>query len=156
MGRMAYAPVQMSAVSTSINLWSIQPATDDPVVLHAFEISNYGADVGDAEEENLELHLIRRTGSPTSGTGGAVTEVNADQAGGTLTATVLQELTADWTAGTAETLAYIGWNIRAPYLFMPPPEGRITVKDNDVLLLDLVTVPTDAVDLCGWILYEEL
>lgn len=156
MGRMYYAPITCSAVVASINLWSIQPATDDPILLHAFELSNYGADVGDAEEENLELTLTRRTGTPTTGAGAAVTEIAAIQDDVASTAIVLTELTADWTAGTEQILARIGWNIRSPYLWMPPPEGRIQVKDNDILLVDLITVPADAVDIAGWVLYEEV
>lgn len=154
MGRMYYAPITGSAVATSINLWSIQPATDDPILVHAFELSQ-GTEFGDAAAEALELNLTRRTGTPTSGAGAAVTEVAAIQDDVASTATVLTELTTDWTAGTEQILAKIGWNVRSPYLWMPPPEGRIQVKDNDVLLLDLVTVPADAIDFFGWILYEE-
>jgi hypothetical protein len=155
MGRMYYAPITAAAVATSINLWSIQPAAEDPIVLHAFEISQ-STEFGDTQAEALELNLTRRIGAPTTGAGAAVTEVPAMHDDTTSTATVLTELTADWTAGTEQIMAKIGWNVQASYLWMPPPEGRIQVKDNDVLLLDLVTVPADVIDVLGWILYEEV
>ncbi len=155
MGRMYYAPITGSAVTASIQLWSIQPATDDPILLHAFEMTQ-STEFGEAAAEALELNLSRRTGTPTSGAGAAVTEVDANQDDTTSTAIVLTELTTDWTAGAEQIIAKIGWNIQVPYLWMPPPEGRIKVKDNDVMYLDLVTVPADAIDFFGWVLYEEL
>lgn len=152
---MFYAPITGSAVATSINLWSIQPAAEDPILLHAFEISQ-STEFGDAAAEALELNLTRRIGAPTTGAGAAVVEIPLKHDDTTSTATVLTELTADWTAGTEQIMAKIGWNVQAPYLWMPPPEGRIQVKDNDIILLDLVTVPADAIDIVGWILYEEV
>jgi len=152
---MHYAPITAAGVTTSINLWSIQPAAEDPILLHAFEISQ-STEFGDAQAEALELNLTRRIGAPTTGAGAAVTEVPVKHDQTTSTATVLTELTADWTAGTEQILAKMGWNVQGPYLWMPPPEGRIQVKDNDVLLLDLVGVPADTIDILGWILYEEV
>jgi hypothetical protein len=151
---MYYAPITCSAVVGSINLWSIQPATDDPITIHAFELSQ-STEAGDAMAEGLELNLTRRTGAPTTGAGAAVTEVPALQDSTATTATVLTQLTADWTAGTEQIIAKVGWQIAGPYLWMPPPEGRIQVKDNDVFLVDLVTVPADAIDIFGWVLYEQ-
>jgi hypothetical protein len=155
MGRMYYAPIDAPAVTVSQNLWSLQPAADDPILLHAFEISNL-TEAGDAEEEMLEIDLIRHTGTPTAGTGTAVTERPAIQDDTATTAAVLEDLTVDVSSGTAETMIKFGWNVRVPYLWLPPPEGRIQVKDNDIILLDLVTAPADTMDIVGWILYEEV
>jgi len=88
------APITGSAVATSINLWSIQPATDTPIIIHAWELTQ-SSDVGDAAAEGLELNWTRRTGTPTSGVGAAVTEQNVHQGENTASATVLTELTAD-------------------------------------------------------------
>jgi len=150
------APITGSAVATSINLWSIQPATDTPIIIHAWELTQ-SSDVGDAAAEGLELNWTRRTGTPTSGVGAAVTEQNVHQGENTASATVLTELTADWTAGTEQILGKAGWIIQRQYLWwMPPPEGRIVVKDNDVFVVDLVTVAADAIDVFGWVLWEEI
>ncbi len=152
---MFYAPITGSAVVASINLWSIQPATDTPVILHAFEMTQ-STETGDAAAEGVEINLTRRTGTPTSGAGAAVTEINAHQGESTASAVVLTELTTDWTAGTEQIMAKVGWTIQQPFLWLPPPEGRIVIKDNDVFLVDLVTVVTDAVDFFGWVLWEEI
>lgn len=157
MGRMYYATFDCTTVTTAQDLFEIVPATDDPILVWAFEVTN-ATEVGDAQEEMLELNLIRRTGTPTSGSGGAaVTEVSAVQDDVATTAAVEENNTTAATAGTAQTLLKVAWNVRIPYLWTAPHErAAVQVKDNDLIHLNLVTAPADTMDILGWVLYEEL
>ncbi len=157
MSRFYYAPFDCTTVTAAQGLWEVRPATDDPIRIWAFEIGNL-TEVGDAEEEQLELNLIRRTGSPTSGTGGAaVTEVPAVQDDVATTATVRENDTTEASAGTAQVMLKIPWNVRIPYIWSAPHErAAIQVKDNDLIVLDLITVPADTLNIAGWVLYEEV
>lgn len=154
MGSLYYASFDSPGMTVSENVWSLEVAANDIVMLHGFEVSNL-TEAGEAQEEMLELQLIRQTGAVTGATGDGVTPrptITGDTAG----TTVNENITADVSGGTAEILAKIAWNVRVPYLFMPVPEGRIQVRDSDVIYLDLISTPNDAIDIMGWILFEEM
>ena len=152
-----YAPVDADTITATQGIFEIQPATDNPVRLWAFEISNL-TETGDAQEEMLELHLIRRTGAPTSGSGGAtVTAQPSTQGAAADSATVSENDTTEASGGTAELMIKVAWNVRIPYLWQAPHEqGAISVTDNDLITLDLITTPADTLDVLGWVLFEEI
>jgi len=54
-------------------------------------------------------------------------------------------------------LARFSWYLRSPLLFLPPPEGRITLDASTRLVLEELTTPADSVTgPVGWVLIEEL
>ena len=137
----------VDTVTASQDIFEIQPATDKPVKLLWFLISQV-TETGDSEEEQLELTLVRRTGTPTSGSGGTtVTAYPVDQAGAADAATVEENNTTKASAGTAEIHGRIGWNVRVPLLVLPPPEGWPTITANDLMHLELISTPADSIDI---------
>ena len=106
----------------------------------------------------LNLVLKRVTASPTSGSGGGTSTFQPltpnDTAAG---ATLETGNTTKLTGGTSVDLLRIAWNVRSTYLYLPPPEGRITLDASTRLVLEETTTPADSITgPVGWILVEEL
>lgn len=159
MGRMYTAAINVGAHSTaSIDYFELLAASGKPLLLHGFELGQT-TEVGDAQEEDLLLLLKRVTGAPTSGSGGPTAPTfnpltPNDTAAG---ATIEHGNTTKLTGGTQSELARFGWNIRSPLLFLPPPEGRITLDAGTRLVLEELTIPADSITgPVGWVLIEEL
>ncbi|MGW5259690.1 hypothetical protein ACWEQG_01865 [Microbispora sp. NPDC004025] len=157
MGRMYSAPINVGAHTAQIDYFELLAAAGKPLLLHGFELGQ-ATEVGDAQEEQLVLVLKRITGAPTSGSGGGTSTFapltpNDTAAGATLETGNTTKLTG----GTSAELARFAWNVRAPLLYLPPPEGRITLDAGTRLVLEETTTPADSVTgPVGWILVEEL
>lgn len=157
MGRMYTAEINVSAHTAQIDYFELLAASGKPLLLHGFEIAQT-TEVGDAQEEMLAAVLKRVTGAPTSGSGGGTSTfqplVPNDTAAG---ATLETGNTTKLTGGTSANLKRFSWNVRAPLLYLPPPEGRITLDAGTRLVLEEVTTPADSITgPVGWILIEEL
>ena len=157
MGRMYYAPINVAAHTAQVDYFELLAATGKPVIVHGF-VLGHATVVGDLQEEQLVLVLMRVTGAPTSGSGGgtstpAPTTPNDTAAG----ATVETGNTTKLSGGTATEFGRLAWNVRGEKLFLPPPEGRITIDAGTRLVLEEVTTPADSITgPVGWILLEEL
>lgn len=155
---MYQAALNVGAHTAQIDFFELLTATGKPVLLHGFELGQ-ATEVGDAQEEMLLLVLKRVTGAPTTGSGGPTAPTlnpltPNDTAAG---ATIKHGNTTKLTGGTSVELARFAWNVRSPLLFLPPPEGRITVESATRLVLEELTTPTDSITgPVGWVLIEEL
>lgn len=142
-----------------VDLFEIVPATDKPVKLLALFLSNVGVDVGDAEEENLRLQIIR--GHTTGGSGGDTTTPRIVGSGVGLaagfTCDTMNEVVK--TAGTVHNLFSDGWNIRVPYQMIWPalPDDLrpgASAVDTSILLRMLSTV-ADTINISGTLFVGE-
>lgn len=112
----------------NFDIFSIVPAADKICVIEALYLSNVGgtADAGDAQEELLRLTFKRMTGTVTI-TGG--TSFTAVRLGNNDTAasftSKFYHATVATTTGTTDVVHTDGWNVRIPYVWLPPPEHRI-------------------------------
>lgn len=151
------------AISAAQDLFYIKPATDKVCILEAVYLSNVGgtADAGDAQEELLRLVINRLPATVTVGSGGSAS------ATGTLNALSTNDTAAGFTgrtndttpattSGTARTLHADGWNVRVPYVWMPPPENRILVANAEAVVVKLLSTPADAVSCSGTCIVREL
>lgn len=157
MGRMYTASINVGAHAAQIDYFELLAATGKPLLLHAFELGQ-ATEVGDAQEEMLSLVLKRITGAPTAGSGGGTSTFRQltpnDTAPG---ATLATGNTTKLTGGTSVELARFSWNVRGNLLYLPPPEGRITLDAGTRLVLEEVMTVIDSVTgPIGWILIEEL
>lgn len=146
------APLTPAAVTTTVDLFHVTAATDNPITLCAMELYST-TELGDAAEKVLSIALARGV---TGGTGGtALTEVNLGEAGGSaVTAAVLGLNTTVSTAGTV--LAHMGWNVRIPFLWCPIPELRPRVDaGQDPIVFRLLAAPADSVTIGGTIYWFE-
>lgn len=158
MGRMYTFPFSITAHAAQIDYLELLTITEKPVLIHAFELGQL-TEIGDAQEEQLQIIGKRITGAPTSGSSGSSAAAGAaltpNDTGGS--ATIEAGNTTKLTGGTSVELFRFTWNVRSNYLWMPPPEGRIVIAGATRFVLEEGTTPTDSITgPAGWLLYEEL
>lgn len=157
----AYAQAFTAVAITAVqDLFYAKPAADKPCVLEAVYLSNVGgaADAGDAQEELLRIEILRLPATVTVGSGGSsVTPsplaTNDAAAGFTARA---NDTTVATTSGTALTMHADGWNVRQPYIWLPPPEHRLMVANAQALVVRLNTAPADSLTVSGVAIVREL
>ena len=119
--------------SGDYDLWSATPAADKPFIVEAIYLSNVGgtADAGDAQEELLRLRFLRMTATVTitGGTSANVTPLLRNDTAASFTAKHIHATVAT-TTGATEVLHNDGWNVRIPYVWLPPPEHRYVISTN--------------------------
>lgn len=157
MSRMYYAPIVVAAHSAQVDYLELLAGANKPVLIHGFELGQ-SSEVGDAAEEVLTIIGKRVTGAPTSGSGGTTAAGIPTGPNDTAdAATVEVGNTTKLSGGTSVELFRVNWNIRQPYLFLPPPEGRIFIDQATRFVLEEATTPADSITgPVGWVLYEEL
>jgi hypothetical protein len=160
----AYALVfTNTAISAQQDIFYVKPAADKVCVIEAVYLSNVGigADAGDAQEELWDLEMLRVPATVTVGSGGV------PAASGTLNPLAINDTAASFTgrtndttkattSGTLRVLHADGWNVRIPYVWMPPPEHRHIIENADAFVVRLNSTPTDAVTCNGTIIVREL
>lgn len=143
MGRMYQAPIIVGSHSAAVDYFELLAATGKPLLVHGFELGQL-TEVGDSQEEIIELNLNRVTGAPTSGSGGSTptfvtTSSINDAAPG---ATLETGNTTKLTGGTSATLMKIAFQVRIGYLFLPPEPMRIGCDPGTRIVLTEVAAPT--------------
>lgn len=160
MSRMYSISFSNVSVSAAQDFFSVKPATDKPIVVHAIFLSNVGgtADAGDAQEELLGVEIGQ--GNTTIGSGGTNPTArplnSVDTAFGPTTNVRVND-TTKVTTGTRLLLHADGFNIRTGWQYIPTPEMRIrhSAADN-FLAVQLLAAPADAVSMSGTMIVEEL
>lgn len=162
-GRLYSLTFENVAIAAAQDLFYILPAADKICVIEAFYLSNVGgtADAGDAQEEILRLVINRLPATVTVGSAGSAS------ATGTLNPMLVNDTAASFTgrtndttpattSGTARTLHADGWNVRIPYVWLPPPEHRILVANAQAVVFKLLSTPADSVTCSGTALIREM
>jgi len=151
------------AITAVQDLFYVKPAADKICVIEAVYLSNVGgtADAGDAQEELLRVECNRLPATVTVGSGGSASATGTlnplavnDAAAGFTGRT--NDTTPATTSGTARTLHADGWNIRVPYVWLPPPEHRLLVANAEAIVFKLNTAPNDSVTCSGTMIVREL
>lgn len=143
--------------SGDVDLFELTPADDKPLALHGLWLSNVGiaADAGDAQEELLQVNIVRGlTSSGSGGTTGSAVKMNNNDAANGFTYEYMNVTVA--TTGTAGTLHCDGWNVRIPYQMIWTPETRPVVTQADTtLVVRLSSTVTDDMLISATLLVEE-
>ena len=142
------------------DLFYIKPAADKICAIEAVYLSNVGvaADAGDAQEELHRIEMIRLPATVTVGSGGGSMTPNplsTNDAAAGFTARI-NDTTVATTSGTALTLHSDGWNVRVPYVWMPPPEHRLLVGNAQAIVVRLGSTLTDDIVCNGTCIVREL
>lgn len=148
------------AVSVQQDFFYIKPAADKICVIEAIYLSNVGiaADAGDAQEELWDVEMIRVPATVTAGSGGGAFTPNplsTNDAAAGATARI-NDTTKATTSGTLLVLHSDGFNVRIPYVYMPPPEHRAYVANAQAIVFRLNSTPTDAVTMNGTLVFREV
>lgn len=154
--------VVFEAVSCTVQqtLFYVKPAADKICILEGVYISNAGgtADAGDAQEELYDIVMNRMPATVTVGSGGTAPTpqpVATNDAAAGFTARV-NDTTKATTSGTASIMHSDGFNVRIPYVWLPPPEHRHLVGNAQAWICNLNTTPNDAILLNGTALVREI
>lgn len=140
-GRAYTVSFQGVAISVKQDLFYVKPAADKLTVIEAIYLSNVGVglDAGDANEELLDVQLMYLPATVTAGSGGSTPtarplNVSDTAYGGTVR---VNDTTVATSSGTRYPLHPDGWNVRVPYVYMPPPEHRATVGNAAAIVFRL-------------------
>lgn len=152
-----------TAIAAQQDIFYIKPAADKICLIEAIYLSNVGiaADAGDAQEEILDVEIVRVPATVTVGSGGSASGT------GTLNALAVNDTAAGFTArsndttkattsGTLRVLHGDGWNVRIPYVYLPPPEHRPLVANAEAIVFRLNSTPTDSLTCNGTIIVREI
>jgi hypothetical protein len=154
--------VDFKAVSLAAqqDLFYIKPAADKICIIEAVYLSNVGiaADAGDAQEELWDVECLYVPATVTAGSGGTAPTpqplaINDAAAG--FTARV-NDTTKATSSGTIVDRHADGWNVRIPYVWLPPPAHYPIVANAAAIVFRLNSTPTDAVTCNGTMIVREL
>lgn len=146
-------------ITAQQDLIYLKPAADKicSVELVKFSIVGGTADAGDAQEELLDVELIRVPATVTVGSGGGAFTPNPlstnDAAAGATGR--INDTTKATTSGTLLNLDSDGMNSRNPYIYLPAPEHRLLVANAQAVVFRLNTTPADSVVANGEMIFRE-
>ena len=150
MGRFYSVTLPETAITAAADLFEITAATDKPIRIWGWDISQ-DTDLGDASEEVLQLQLKRGV---TAGTGGSsITPVAIVANDATVGATCTNRTTAH-TSGSI--LWQNGWNVRVPLSHWFAPEFAPVIGADDDPVVLWMSAPADSITVSGSLLFEEL
>lgn len=157
MAREYSIPISPTAVTVQVDLWEVAPADDKPVEIHSIRLFQT-SDLGDAAEEIIGIEIRRGGTAMTTGSGGTqgVTPAltNPGDSACSAACDTLNTTLATFTGGGLVDID--GWNVRQPYLYVPPPEDRIVVtQTNGGLVVRLSAAPADSLTIGGTIVFAE-
>jgi hypothetical protein len=157
-GRSYRAPISIGATTVQVDIFELLAGSNTPLALTGFHLGQT-SEVGDAQEEQLQLVLKYITGAPTSGSGGnAAVAVGRILPGDAATSATLETgNTTKLTGGTAVELARYAWNIRQDLPVTWIPEMWQVVAGGNRIVLELATTPADSIAaIVGSIEFMEL
>lgn len=152
--------VALTTAGGDQDLFYIKPAASGVVGLEAIYLSNVGiaADAGDAQEELHRIEIIKLPATVTVGSGGGAMTPNPimpnDRAADSTVR--INDTTVATTSGTALNLHSDGWNVRIPYVWMPPPEHRPQCWFPHAFVVRLASTLTDDITCSATCIFREL
>ena len=155
MSRVYTVTFNATAVTTAVDLFELTPADDKPIRLLALYLGQT-TELGDAQEEQLEIRIIR--GFTASGSGGSAPTPSpitpADTAAGFAAETLNTTLA---NTGTTNTLFVDTWNVRAGYQLIFTPEMQMgATQANTTIVVRLQSAPADSITITGTLFVQEL
>jgi hypothetical protein len=155
------ATMTVTAAGGNTDLFQLNPATNKPIRVVWFRLGNT-SEVGDTQEEGLELQLMHMTATVTDGAGTGsvtVTPTTSPRPGGTaagFTARVNSPTVAT-SSGTTTITEYIGWINRQTPLEVLAPERLWAVEAiaGETIILRMNTTLADDMTMQLTIFVEE-
>lgn len=147
-------PIPFTAVTAAVDIVELNGHAARPFVI--LEVNLYQiTEVGDAQEEQLQLAL--KTGATTSGSGGNASANGVATDGGGASGFGFETFnTTKASGGTIVSRKPMGWNVRGPF------EKIFTDLAQDVyaaaarVTLELVNAPADSITIGGYLVVQEI
>jgi hypothetical protein len=150
--------IDITTAGGDVDLFSFVPADDKPITLRGFRLSQ-PTELGEIQEEGLEITIRRFGTAVTIGSGGsAVTaqappEESADPVWGFSART--NDTTVATTTGTNFLYDILAWNVRnSPYeIWYPDKKFCLKAKQTEAIIIRNETVIADTITLCltAWV-----
>lgn len=160
-GRIYTVPFAGVAITTTADLFTLDPAADKPVRILSIDVGQQNR-TGDANEDMVQWSIRRFTGATiTAGSGGTAptpVPVNPGDVAASFTARVT-DTTVATTSGTNTLVAASAFNTRVGLLWVPPPECLVLAADtsgNCKLIVRLEEAPSASTTFSGTAYVEEL
>jgi hypothetical protein len=160
-GRIYTVPFDNVAVTTTADLFDLDPAVDKPIRILSIDVGQTNR-TGDANEDMVRWSIRRFTGATiTVGSGGTAptpTPVNVGDGAAAFTARVT-DTTIATTTGTNTLVHASTFNTRVGLLWVPPPECLVLAADttgNCKLIVRLEEAPSASTTFSGTCYVEEL
>jgi hypothetical protein len=136
-----------TAETAAFDVFELTPADDKPLTIVGCTIGQT-TEFGDAQEEELEIKIMRGGTAMTSGSGGttAANGVSVDATGATSGFTFEAGNTTLATFTSGVTLLEDSMNVRSGWQWWPPPEMWISVSQgNGGLVIRMNSTPADSI-----------
>lgn len=146
------------AVTAQQDFFEIAAATNKPIRVHAWSISQ-STEISDAQEEGLNIVVVRGAGATNTGTGGTVptaAPLNVDDVASGAVVEVNNTTKMAVGSGTLTELEAHTMNVRVPYMMIYTPETRPYIKGGDRMTIELRTTPVDSITFSGTVWFEEM
>ena len=159
MGRMYRARTSGVTLNEIRDVWEVVAPTDGIVVIHKVVMCQL-SDVGDAQEEQLLVEVVRGVGTVTSGSGGSTPTpepilIGDALFGGTTEANNTTRMAVG--TGSLDTMDSMSWNIRDRFELLYLPEERPIIAPGDRWTIALPAAPADSFTGFGSsIVFEEI
>lgn len=156
MGRIAYVPFSVTT-TTTCDFVELTPADDKPIRIRGFLIGQT-TELAEAQEEVLDVAIVRMTATVTSGSGGSGATYLGPDTDDTAVAPTgeVNNTTIATTSGSTHTWSF-PWQLRnVPFDYWFPDVAFCPkAKQTEYLFLRLATAPADSTALRGWVCIEE-
>ena len=136
-----------TAATVAIDVFEFTPADDKPIILLGCTIAQT-TEIKEAEEEQLEVKIMRGGTAMTSGSGGgaAANGVSVDASGATSGFTFENGNTTLATFTSGVTLLEDTFNVRVGWQYWPVPEARIACSQaNGGFVIRMNSTPADSI-----------
>ena len=147
------------AATTVEDIAEVNPAAEQPTELIGVIITQAGdsGDSGDANEDQVDIIISRITGSPTSGSGGTTVVPTKGNSGSPAYGGVVEMgNTTNLSGGTEEEWHVEGVNNRVGIFYWPPPEARLVIRGDEVLIIKTSALHTNAHELNAVVVLGEI
>ncbi len=165
MGRIYRVPFVASTVTNSggnCDLWQVTPADDKPIRIRGIRFGQT-SEIGDAQEENLDITIVHLAATVTNGSAGgsaSVTPVPCDPGISDLAAgftALINSTTVATSSGTTTVMEPIPWNERQTSyeVWYPDREFAPLCRQASALVVRLNSTVADDITFAGCLFVEE-
>lgn len=144
-GRVYTALMTGASISAAKDIMRLSASSGQILLIHQVDVTQATSET----DEQIEVILQRAS---TDGTGTTTTIVPHQEGDPTFGGTCVHNLTADTTAGAV--LHREGFNIKAGFFWLPPPELRIVVAPSGRFVVRLPTAPSAALTVNCKVIFE--
>lgn len=159
LGRLYAVTFTAVSVSAAQDLFYVKPAADKIIALERVTLGVVGgtADAADAQEELLDIRIVRLPATVTVGSGGGAftpLPIPANDAAAGFTARI-NDTTIATTSGALQVLHADQMNNRVGFDWFPAPEHRLPIANAQAIVVRLTGAPADAISVNGSCLVRE-